>query len=163
MQRMTIRPKREARRGSAAVEFALVAPVFVALAMGAIQSGYNFDSTNKMYAAIRQSGRLAGLNSADTKLLSGQTLNDKVVLDIKNALTANGLPGDQMTVTITHADGNAAGSTFDLSDPNNDYQYYRIAVSVPYSAVNTNNFLPNSTSNLAASIVFRKGRTSLVH
>lgn len=151
------------RRGSAAVEFALVAPVYVALVMGAIQSGYNFDSTTKMYTAIRQSGRLATLNNSSTKLQSGQTMNSKIIADVKNALTAEGLPGSQMTVTITHANGNSAGTTFDLSDPNNDFQYFRIGVSVPYSAVNTGGFLPSSQSSLAASIVFRKGRSSLVN
>lgn len=162
MRKATIKHE-ETRRGSASVEFALVMPVLVALIMGAIQTGFNFDSTNKMYSSIRQTGRLASLDANPTKLLSGQTMNEKVILDIKNSLTADGMPGNQMNVTITHADGGSAGSTFDLSDPNNDYQYFRIAVSVPYSAVNTGNFLPSTTSSLGASVVFRKGRSTLVN
>lgn len=156
-------PKRtQTRRGSAAVEFALIAPVFVALIMGSIQTGYNIDTTSKMYSAIRQSGRLASMDNSG-KLLSGQTANAKVILDIKNALKAEGLPGDQMIVTITHANGASAGSTFDLTDPANDLKYFRIGVTVPFSAVNTDNFLPDSDANLTTSVVFRKGRTSLVN
>lgn len=150
------------RRGAAAVEFALVAPLYVTLIMGAIQSGFNFDKTNEMLAAIRQAGRLAELDTDSTKPLSGQTMNDKIIADIKNVLTADGLPGSQMNVSITHAEGASAGTTFDLSSASNDYQLYRISVSVPYSAVNTGNLLPNTISSLSASIVFRKGRTITV-
>lgn len=162
MRKLILQPKSERRRGAAAVEFALLAPVFVAMAMGAIQAGYNFDNTNKMLAVIRQSGRLASMD-ANAPLQPGQTLNQKVIQDIKNSLTANGLPGNQMTVTITNADGASAGSTFDLSNSNNYLQYFKITVSVPYSAVNTGNFLPSSNSNMSASVVFRMGQSSLVN
>ncbi len=150
------------RQGSAAVEFALIAPVFVTLIMGSIQTAYNIDTTSKMYSAIRQSGRLASMDNSG-KLLSGQTANAKVILDIKNALKAEGLPGDQMIVTITHANGASAGTPFDLTDPSNDLKYFRISVTVPFSAVNTDNFLPDADNNLTTCIVFRKGRTSLIN
>lgn len=155
----TLRKPKTNRLGSAAVEFALVAPIFVGLVMGAIQAGYNFDSTTKMYSALRQAGRLASLNKSDTKLQPGQTLNDKIIQDVKNDLIVDGLPGNQMTVSITDSTGT---STFDLSKPENDLQYFKISVTVPYSVMNTNNFLPSSNSSLSASIVFRKGRSSLV-
>ncbi len=153
--------KNNRRRGAAAVEFALVAPLFIALVMGSIQSGFNFDHINKMYSVVRQSGRLAALDVNGNRPLPDQTMNQKIVADIKNTLTANGLPGSQATVTLTHAEGTAAGSAFDLSDPANDYKYYRITASLPYSAVNTNNLLPGTLSSLSASVVFRKGRTIL--
>jgi Flp pilus assembly protein TadG len=149
------------RRGAAAVEFALVAPVFVGLVLGAIQAGFNLDSTTKMYAAIRQSGRLASLDY-DSRLLPNQSINAKIIQDIKNSLTAEGLPGNQMNVTITYADGTNAGSNFDLGDPNNDLQNFRIGVAVPYSAVNTQSVMPSNMNNLNASIVFRKGRSALI-
>ena len=94
------------RRGAAAVEFALVAPIFITLIMGSIQTAFHFDTTTKLYSAIRQTGRLASMDSSE-KLLSDQTANDKVILDIKNALKAEGLHGDEMTVTITHANGDS--------------------------------------------------------
>ncbi len=149
------------RRGAAAVEFALVAPVFVALVIGAIQAGFNLDSTTKMYAAIRQSGRLASLDY-DSKLLPNQTINAKLVQDIKNSLTAEGLPGNKMSVTITYADGAKAGTNFDLGDPNNDLLNFRIGVSVNYADINNQSVLPNNMNNLNASVVFRKGRSALV-
>jgi len=161
MSRLT-RPASHHRDGSAAVEFALVAPLFIALFMGAIQSGFNFDSTTKLYSAIRQSGRLATLDNAADYVPSGQTLNSKVITDIKNALTAEGMPGSALTVTITHAEGGSAGTTFDLSSVSTDLKYFKITVTVPYSAVNTGSFLPNNRANLTASVVFRKGATSLI-
>lgn len=150
------------RQGSATVEFALVAPLLIALILGGIETGFNFDSTHKMYACVRQSGRLAAMDNAE-KLLSGQSANDKVILDIQNALTAEGLPGNQATVTITHASGASEGDTFDLSSSANDLKYFRLKVTIPYSAVNTDNFLPSTMSQLSASVVFRKGKTSLVN
>lgn len=150
------------RRGSATVEFALVAPILIALIMGGIETGFNFDTTHKMYAAVRQSGRLASMDNTQ-KLLPNQTSNEKVMLDIKNALKAEGMPGDSAIVTITHATGTSEGDTFDLTSSANDLKYFRIKVTIPYAAVNTDNFLPSTVSQLSASVVFRKGKTSLVN
>jgi Flp pilus assembly protein TadG len=164
MQRLINRQSAQSnrnRRGAAAVEFALVAPVFVALVIGAIQAGFNLDSTTKMYAAIRQSGRLASLDY-DSKLLPNQSINAKIIQDIKNSLTAEGLPGNKMNVTVTYADGAKSGSSFDLGDPNNDLQNFRIGVSVNYSDINNQSVLPSNMNNLNASVVFRKGRSALV-
>lgn len=147
------------RRGSATVEFAVIAPVFVALALTAAQSSFNVDTTHAMYAAIRQAGRLASMNY-DGRLLPGQTLNDKVILDIRNQLKAEGLPGDQMTITITGADGN---QTFDLSDPDNELELYRVKIDVPYTAVNALGTFSPTTEKLGASVVFRLGKKSLVN
>jgi Flp pilus assembly protein TadG len=150
------------RDGAAAVEFALVAPLMIALVMGSIQTGYNFDSTTKVYSSIRQSGRLATLDNATDYVPDGQTLNSKVISDIKNSLTAEGLPGSAATVTITHAEGASAGSAFDLSSANNDLKYFKIEATVPYSAVNTGGFLPNTLTQLRGSVVFRKGGSTLI-
>ena len=164
MQRLIATPQvasKAGRRGAAAVEFALVAPVFVALVIGAIQTGFNLDSTTKMYAAIRQSGRLASLDY-DSKLLPNQSINAKIIQDIKNSLTAEGLPGNKMAVSITYADGDKEGSSFDLGDPNNDLLNFRIGVAVNYSDVNSKSVLPSNMNSLNASVVFRKGRSALV-
>jgi Flp pilus assembly protein TadG len=149
------------RRGAAAVEFALVAPVFVALFLGMIQTGISIDSSHKLYAALRQSGRLASMDYTD-KLQSGQTANDKIISDIKNQLAAEGIPASQITVTITHADGSNAGGTFDLSNAANALALFKIKVEVPNSALSSNNFLPSPTQKMTAEIVFRKGRSTLV-
>lgn len=159
---ITARLAAASRAGSAAVEFALVAPVMIALVMGAIQTGNSFDSTTKIYSSIRQSGRLATLDNADDYVPNGQTLNSKIISDIKNSLKAEGLPGDSATVTIVYADGASSGATFDLSSSSNDLKYFKINVRVPYSAMATSSFLPNTMTDLKASVVFRKGANSLV-
>ncbi len=148
------------RKGSATVEFAIVAPLFIALIMGLLQSGTDFSASQQMHSALRQAGRLASQDYTD-KLQVGQTANNKVIADIKNQLTANGIDATDVTVTITHADGASAGSTFDLADAANDLKYFKISVTVPYAAVNKNGFLPSTVSNLQASIVFRKGKSIL--
>lgn len=155
------RSSTDERRGSATVEFALIAPLFIALFMGLIQAGTNFSASQQMHAALRQAGRLASQDYSDL-LQTGQTANDKIIADIKNQLTASGIEATNVTVTITHADGANAGSTFDLSLAANDLKYFKINVTVPYDAVNKNGFLPSTTSNLSASIVFRKGKSMLV-
>lgn len=149
------------RRGSATVEFAIIAPLFVALFMGMLQAGTNFGVSQQLYSSLRQAGRLASQDFSD-KLQTNQTANDKVIADVKNQLKANGIDAANVTVTITHAEGASAGSTFDLQDANNDLKYFKLEVTVPYSAVNKNGFLPNNVSNLKASIVFRKGKTVTV-
>jgi len=137
-----------------------MAPLFIALIMGLLQSGTDFSASQQMYSALRQAGRLASQDYTE-KLQSGQTANQKVITDIKNQLTACGIDATNATVTITHADGASAGTNFDLADENNDMKYFKISCTVPYAAVNKNGFLPNTVSNLAASIVFRKGKSIL--
>lgn len=132
-----------------------MSPLFVMLVLGTIQSGMNLNMQIKIQAAARQAGRLASMDYSK-RLQSGQTGNQKVIQDIKNVLTADGLPGSQATVTITHADGPYAGTEFDLSSSANDLQYFKISIEIPYSALNTNNLLPNTFSKLSASIVYRK-------
>lgn len=147
------------RRGAAAVEFAVVAPIFVVLVLTAAQTSFNVDTTHTLYAAIRQAGRLASMDTSE-RLQAGQDVNAKVILDIRNQLKAEGLPGDEMTISITTADGS---STFDLSDPDNDLELFRISVSVPYTAVDSVGTFSTSLEQMQASIVFRKGRTILVN
>lgn len=152
--------RRSDRRGSATVEFAVLLPVFIALVMTTAQTSFSVDTANSLYSAIRQGGRLASMDSDDV-LLPGQTLNDKVIQDIRNQLIAEGLPGNQMTITITEAD---SSSTFDLSDADNELGLFRIKVDVPFSAMNSVGAFPTSgMSDFSASIVFRKGKNSLVN
>ena len=77
-------------------------------------------------------------------------------------MTAEGLPGNKMAVSITYADGDKEGSSFDLGDPNNDLLNFRIGVAVNYSDVNSKSVLPSNMNSLNASVVFRKGRSALV-
>ncbi len=148
------------RKGSATVEFAIMAPLFIALIMGLLQSGTDFSAAQQMYSALRQAGRLASQDYTE-KLQTGQTANQKVIADIKNQLKACGIDSTDATVTITHADGASAGSNFDLANADNDLKYFKITCTVPYGAVNKNGFLPSTVTNMSASIVFRKGKSIL--
>lgn len=137
-----------------------MAPLFIALIMGLLQSGTDFSAAQQMYSALRQAGRLASQDYSD-KLQTGQTANEKVIADIKNQLKACGIDSSETTVSITHADGASAGANFDLADTNNDLKYFKITCTVPYGAVNKNGFLPSTVTNMSASIVFRKGKSTL--
>lgn len=149
------------RSGAAAVEFALVVPLFVTLAMGTIQTGLQISAAQTLTTALREAGRLASMDYT-SRLLPGQTINQKVTQDIKNFLTAEKIDGSKVTITITHADGTNAGSTFDLGDTDNDLAMFKIRAVVPYSAISSVTFFPHSNSTISASIIYRKGKKALV-
>lgn len=136
-----------------------MAPVFVVLVLTAAQTSFNVDTTHTLYAAIRQAGRIASMDTSE-RLQAGQDVNQKVITDIRNQLKAEGLPGDQMTIKITTPDGS---SPFDLSDSDNDLELFRISIEVPYTAVDAVGTFSPSFEKMQASIVFRKGRTMLVN
>lgn len=139
--------KLQNRRGVAAVEFALIAPVFLALILGMVAVRKAVHTTTVMDAALSQSGRLASMD-AGLDLPTGMTLNDKIILDVRNFLRASGIENDEsnLTITITRADdasGNALdpmpnppsiGETFDLSDAANRNRLFRIGIEIPESA-----------------------------
>lgn len=143
------------RRGAAVVEFAVMAPLFLLLVLGVVEMGYALNASNTLYGVCREGGRLASQDFSKT-LAPGQTANEKVILDIKNMLTAAGIHGDNVTVTIEHAD--SPGSTFDLEDPDNYLEYFRINVAVDYEDVTS---LPGKYlggKEMTAGITFRLGR-----
>jgi len=49
---------RNDRRGAAAVEFAVVAPILVTIMMGLIQSGRGYEAKNLLEGAAREGARL---------------------------------------------------------------------------------------------------------
>ncbi len=150
------------RRGAAAVEFAVMAPVFLILTLGSVELGYALNASNTLYGALREGGRLASQDWS-TMLEPGETANDKVIQDIKNMLTAARIPGDQVTISIVAADGMNAGAPFDLEDPNNYLEMFKISAEVPYEQVSllAGYFLKGQ--KLRASISFRMGRVTLVN
>lgn len=142
------------RHGAAVVEFAVMAPLFLMLVLGVVELGYALDASNTLYGVVREGGRLASQDFSKS-LAPGQTANEKVIQDIKNMLTAAGIDGANVTVTIEHAD--SAGTTFDLQDPDNYLDYFRIRVAVAYENVSS---LPGSYLAgrvMTADITFRLG------
>ena len=84
-----------------------------------------------------------------------QTPNQKVAQDLKNFVTAAGLRGADTTVTITHADGANAGQTFDLADSDNDLQFVKVEVTLPYSSVSLFPLTDLAGKTLKANVVMR--------
>lgn len=153
-------PLETGRRGAAAVEFAVLVPLFLMLVMGTWEMGSALTAGTKLAAAVREGGRLASMDYEES-LGSGQTANQKVEQDIKNFLTASSIPGEHVTVTITHADGPSAGSTFDLQDPDNYLGLFRITASVNYEDISAFPVDYMAGETVQASLVFRMGRVTL--
>ena len=147
------------RRGTATVEFAVIAPIFLILVLGTWEMGTAVRASNNLTAAVREGGRLASMDFTGS-LAPNQTANQKVVQDIRAFLNASGLPGSQATITITYADGVDAGSTFDLGDTDNYLGLFKIKATIPFSAIS---LFPNkimSGTTLKAELVTRRGRVS---
>ncbi len=153
----TLEPR---RRGAAVVEFAIMAPVFLTLTLGSIEVGYALNTSNNLYGALREGGRLASQDWSKM-LAPGQTANDKVIQDLRNMLTAARIPGDQVTIEIVHADGGGAGSPFNLQDENNYLEMFTIVATIPYDQISLipGDYLGGQT--LRAEISFRMGRSNL--
>ncbi len=160
-QRRTTGTHRQRRRGAATVEFALMAPLFVALTMGTIQTGLAITAAQTLTTALREGGRIASMDYT-RRLLPGQTINQKVTQDIKNFLQAEGINSSKVTITITAADGANAGSTFDLSNSANQLKLFKIKAVIPYSAITSITFYPHTAQTISASIVYRKGKNTLI-
>lgn len=156
-----VRRNDQTRRGASTVEFAIVVPLFITLTMGTIQTGIQISAANTLTTALREAGRLASMDYT-SRLQPGQTINQKVVQDIKNFLTAEKIDGNQVTITITAADGTNAGSTFDLSNSANQLSMFKINAVVPYSAISSVTFFPHTNTTISASIIYRKGKNTLV-
>ncbi|QDT89054.1 TadE/TadG family type IV pilus assembly protein [Gimesia algae] len=141
---------KQSRRGVAAVEFALIAPVFLALLLGMVAVRKAVHTTTVMDAALAQAGRLASMD-AGLKLPAGKTLNDKIILDVRNFLRASGIENDEtnLVVTITHAEDEngvpldpmpnppSTGTDFDLSNSDNRNRLFRIGIEIPEGASNS--------------------------
>lgn len=142
--------KFQSRKGVAAVEFAVIAPVFLALILGMVAVRRAVHTTTVMDASLAQAGRLASMD-AGLDLPNGMSLNDKIILDVRNFLRASGIENDEsnLTITITHADDEngvpldpmpnppSAGDAFDLSDLSNRNRLFRIGIEIPEGALSS--------------------------
>ncbi|MCA8998905.1 MAG: pilus assembly protein [Planctomycetaceae bacterium] len=148
------------RRGTATVEFALVAPIFITIVLGVAEMGRALDASMNMTAALREGGRLASMNSLET-VPAGMTLNEKIIQDVRNMMIASGVAAQNATITITHADGPAEGNAFDLSDEDNALLNFRISAVVNYDEVSIFPLRYFRGRTLSASIVFRLAEVTL--
>jgi len=148
----------ENRRGAVAVEFAVVAPILVAIMFGLIEVGRAFEMTNQLEVAAREGARFAAMDR-DGLLQEGQSTNDKLIDDVKNNLASNGVPRDDITVEVL--DYENSETEFDLDDPANDLKLFEVRISVDFSSVSLTPISGGDDYQLTASVVFRNGRATI--
>lgn len=142
------------------MEFALTAPLFVLLVIGICEMGRSVNASSQVAAAIRDGGRLACMDFRSL-IPAGSTANQKIADDIRAFLNAGGFPGNQVTITITHAEGSRQGQNFDLSDPDNYLKLFRITATIPYVQVSNVPIVFMRGRNIVSSVVFRRGRVNM--
>ncbi|WP_437204701.1 TadE/TadG family type IV pilus assembly protein [Planctomicrobium sp. SH664] len=154
------RNKPDDRRGAATVEFAIVAPIFLSLILGISEMSRGLEVSQNLSAAVREGGRL-GASDDKSVLSSGVTMNSKVITDIRNMMTATGIDGSKVAVTITHADGEQAGQPFNFADESNYLKNFRITAQINYSDASKIAGRIMKNKKLTSSIVLRLGRSRL--
>ena len=109
-----------ARRGAAAVEFAVIAPLFFLLLSGIIEFGQAFRIEHALSNASRRGARAAAMEKATTTLVNQkvkthccQTLG-VLEEDVKVVIAVNGISGAELSLAQAGAE-------------------IRVTVSVPYS------------------------------
>lgn len=148
--------KQQSRRGVAAVECAVVLPVFLILTLGTIEMGAALRASTIMQSSVREAGRLVGKNWSE--LTTGSdTPNAKVERDLRNFVTASGLPGSALVINIQHADGPNKGQLFDISDPDNNLKLVKIRMTLPYSSISLFPTRYMGGSSVGAQLVLRAG------
>lgn len=162
MRNFQITPQRirGRRRGAATVEFAFTAPLFLLVLLGICEMGRSVNASSQLTSSVREAGRLACMDFKDL-IPSGMTANQKIENDIRAFLNASGFPGEDVTISLTHADGSQVGQTFDLEDPENYLKLLRINASLPYESVSTVPLMFMRDKPISATIVFRRGRVNM--
>lgn len=137
-----------------AVEFAIVAPVLLAVVLGMMELTKMLEAQNVLEIAAREGARFATMDH-EGMLQPGQSANDKLINDVKNYLASNGIPRDEITVEVVdHEDPEA---DFDLTDPNNDLKLFDVNVKVDYSAVRYSGINLRANYELNGAVTFRNG------
>jgi len=150
--------KMDQRRGAVAVEFAIIAPILVAIVFGMIELGRAFEMKNLLEVAAREAARFASMDR-DGLLGSGQTTNQKMIEDVKNMLAANGIDRDNIEVEIKDAENPELD--FNLDDPANDLRLFEVRVSIDYANANLLPFGSGGNHALSANVVFRNGQSTI--
>lgn len=147
------------RRGTATIEFAIVAPIFVLMLLGLWQASSLYQVQNELSIIVREGARIATLERSEA-VPAGMTTNQKVMQDLETLLQVHGYDAEQATITISEVDDTS--QEFDLDDPTNDMGYFR--VTIEYPCLDRLRVQPQLLSeyNLSASIVFRNGFAQVV-
>jgi hypothetical protein len=114
---------------------------------------------NQLLMAAREGARLAAMEREGI-LAPGQSLNDKMIADVRAYLNAAGLPGNDAQITIEDPDN--PGAALNLLDPNNDLALFQLSVRLPYSSVRSA-WSPNPAQfDLVGTAVFRNAVSVMV-
>jgi hypothetical protein len=146
------------RNGAVAVEFAIVAPLLVAIVLGMIELGRAFEMQNLLEVAAREGARFASMDR-DGMLEPDESANDKLIEDVKNFLASNGIPRADIDVRVRDFENPEA--EFDLDDPNNDLKLFEVSIEVPWSSMALRAVSPSDDHPLTGRVVFRNGRATI--
>jgi hypothetical protein len=146
------------RRGAVAVEFAIVAPILLAIVLGMIEMGRAFEMQNLLEVAAREGARFASMDR-DGMLEPDESANDKLIEDVKTFLATNGIPHDDITVEIK--DHENPENNFDLDDPENDLKLFEVRVTVDWSSMSLTPVAAGDDHPMTAVVVFRNGRATI--
>ncbi len=155
---MTTMKQNRFREGAVAVEFAVVAPVLIALVFSMIQYGRAFEMQNQLQIAAREGARFASMDHTGMSM-NGQTSNQKVVADVKNFLATYNIAQSDVSVQVKdHANPSA---DFNLDDPKNNLKLFDVKVSVNYSKVSLQHVSASSDYALTGKVTFRNGQAAI--
>ena len=155
--RMMKGQRKRHRQGAALMECAITLPVLMTLVLGILEIGAALRASTILQSACRESSTLV---SADYRYIvaAGQTPNEKLEQDLRNLVSASGIPGGDLIVTLVHADGANMNDVFDLSDRGNDLQLIRIEIQLPYSSARRAPVSPMRPRSISPSALPRVSR-----
>ncbi|MBI1248570.1 hypothetical protein GC197_12115 [bacterium] len=146
------------RRGTATVEFAVIAPIFLTMILGMLEASRLFDTYGQLAQAARDGARLGAMDRSDW-VANGQSSNDKIIADIRGSLQANGFDPTKLNIHIEPA--NQPGGTFNLDDPKNDLGLFQVRISLPYSEVAAMPVPDGMNYDLSTAVIFRNTRSGI--
>lgn len=92
------------RRGSAAVEMALVLPFLIILLFGSVELGYYFYNQHQIVKGVRDGARFASRQPFTSLGCGGAALDAQLITDVKQLTLTGLLSGGQPRVTGWSAD-----------------------------------------------------------
>lgn len=140
---------RDDRRGSVAVEMALVVPLMLILMFGGLEGGYYLWSEHKMLKAVRDGARFAGRQPFDKFTCGGGGSVDGATATAIGNVTRTGtvdgtgpikIPGwtSNGSITISVKDCNSTPSTGLYADMPDGGQIVTVSASLNYQALFSN-------------------------
>jgi hypothetical protein len=152
------KPHPEPRNGAVAVEFAIVAPILLAIVFGMIEMGRAFEMRNLLEVAAREGARFASMDR-DGMLEPDESANDKLISDVKTFLAANGVAKDDISVEVK--DFENPDEDFDLDNADNDLRLFEVRIKVDWSKMSLTPVSSGDDFPLVGRVVFRNGRATI--